>query len=161
MEERHVVSVVITSMPMRNSALRQRDHSDASEQTYQNDLFALCGDLIDEYQSQSPFDISSATSAAISTPPATEAAGSSCTQNCPRRLACTSADLAYAVGIACQPDFKVGFFGRGKKTLAELERRRKAFFEDAAEKARTQLEWHIKTYFTDFARQQHGRPQCA
>ena len=82
--------------------LRQRDHSDASEQTYQNDLFALCGDLIDEYQSQSPFDISSATSAAISTPPATEAAGSSCTQACPRRLACTSADLAYAVGIACQ-----------------------------------------------------------
>ena len=39
--------------------------------------------------------------------------------------------------------------------MAELERRRKAFFEDAAEKARTQLEWHIKTYFTDFARQQH------
>ena len=64
-------------------------------------------------------------------------------------------DLARDYLEACQPDFKVGFFGRGKKTLAELERRRKAFFEDAAEKARTQLEWHIKTYFTDFARQQH------
>ena len=64
-------------------------------------------------------------------------------------------DLARDYLEACQPDFKVGFFGRGKKTLAELERRRRVFFEDASEKARTQLEWHIKTYFTDFARQQH------
>lgn len=83
-------------------ALRQRDPSDESEQAYQNDLFALCGDLIDEYQSQSPFDISSATSSTISTPSATEAAGSFCIQDCHWRLACTSADLAYAVGIACQ-----------------------------------------------------------
>lgn len=64
-------------------------------------------------------------------------------------------DLARDYLEACQPDFKVGFFGRGKKTLAAIERRRLAFFEDAAEKARTQLEWHIKTYFTDFARGQH------
>ena len=82
--------------------LRQRGDSADSEQTYQNDLFALCADLIDEYQSQAPFDIHSATSASSSTSPIAEAAGSPCAQDCLSRLACTSADLAYAVGIACQ-----------------------------------------------------------
>lgn len=64
-------------------------------------------------------------------------------------------DLARDYLEACQPDFKVGFFGRGKKTLAEIERRRLAFFNDAAEKAKAQLEWHIKTYFMDFAGRRH------
>lgn len=82
--------------------LRQRGDSATSEQTYQNDLFALCADLIDEYQSQAPFDIHSATSASPSTSPMAEAAGSPCAQDCLSRLACTSADLAYAVEIACQ-----------------------------------------------------------
>lgn len=59
-------------------------------------------------------------------------------------------DLARDYLIACQPDFKVGLFGRGKKTMAELERRREAFFSDASEKAKTQIEWHLKTYLTDF-----------
>lgn len=64
-------------------------------------------------------------------------------------------DLARDYLEACQPDFKVGFFGRGKKTMAELERRKKIFFEDATEKAEAQLSWHIKTYLTDFARKYH------
>ena len=54
---------------------------------------------------------------------------------------------------ACQPSFKVGFFGRGKKTEAELERRKQVFFEDASEKAKTQIEWHLKTFLLEFVRQ--------
>ncbi len=64
-------------------------------------------------------------------------------------------DLARDYLEACQPDFKVGFFGRGKKTMAELERRKNAFFENASEKAKTQLAWHVKTCLTDFARKHH------
>ena len=64
-------------------------------------------------------------------------------------------DLARDYLEACQPDFKVGFFGRGKKTMAELARRRQAFFADASEKAKTQLAWHIKTYLVDFAKRHH------
>lgn len=64
-------------------------------------------------------------------------------------------DLARDYLEACQPSFKVGFFGRGKKTEAELNRRRDAFLQDAAEKAKAQIEWHIKTYFVDFAKENH------
>ncbi|WP_407399574.1 dynamin family protein [Anaerovibrio sp.] len=62
-------------------------------------------------------------------------------------------DLARDYLEACQPSFKVGFFGRGKKTEAELERRKQIFFEDASEKAKTQIEWHLKTFLLDFVRQ--------
>ena len=62
-------------------------------------------------------------------------------------------DLARDYLEACQPSFKVGFFGRGKKTEAELERRKQVFFEDASEKAKTQIEWHLKTFLLDFVRQ--------
>lgn len=62
-------------------------------------------------------------------------------------------DLARDYLEACQPSFKVGFFGRGKKTKAELERRKQVFFEDASEKAKTQIEWHLKTFLLDFVRQ--------
>lgn len=65
-------------------------------------------------------------------------------------------DLARDYLIACQPDFKVGFFGRGKKTMAEIERRKQAFFDDAVEKTQAQLSWHIKTYFTNFAKERQG-----
>lgn len=68
-------------------------------------------------------------------------------------------DLARDYLEACQPDFKVGLFTRGKKTMAELERRKRVFFADASEKAQSQLEWHIKTYFTDFARKHHADSQ--
>lgn len=81
---------------------RQRGNAEASEQTYQNELFALCGDLIDEYQSQATFDIQSAMFVSDSTPSIGEAARYPGAQNCSSRLACTSADLAYAVEIACQ-----------------------------------------------------------
>lgn len=64
-------------------------------------------------------------------------------------------DLARDYLEACQPSFKVGFFGRGKKTEAELKRRRDVFLTDAAEKAKAQIEWHIKTYFADFAKENH------
>lgn len=64
-------------------------------------------------------------------------------------------DLARDYLEACQPSFKVGFFGRGKKTEAELNRRRDLFLADATEKAKAQLEWHIKTCFTDFAKANH------
>ncbi len=64
-------------------------------------------------------------------------------------------DLARDYLEACQPDFKVGFFSRGKKTMAEVERRRQVFFADASEKAKTQLGWHIKNYLVDFTRQHH------
>lgn len=64
-------------------------------------------------------------------------------------------DLARDYLEACQPSFKVGFFGRGKKTEAELNRRRDVFLQDAAEKAKAQIEWHIKTYFADFAKENH------
>ena len=62
-------------------------------------------------------------------------------------------DLARDYLEACQPSFKVGFFGRGKKTEAELERRKQVFFEDASEKAKTQIEWHLKTFLLEFVRQ--------
>ncbi|WP_297966816.1 dynamin family protein [uncultured Anaerovibrio sp.] len=62
-------------------------------------------------------------------------------------------DLARDYLEACQPSFKVGFFGRGKKTEAELERRKQLFFNDASEKAKTQIEWHLKTFLLDFVRQ--------
>ena len=62
-------------------------------------------------------------------------------------------DLAKDYLEACQPSFKVGFFGRGKKTEAELERRKQVFFEDASEKAKTQIEWHLKTFLLEFVRQ--------
>lgn len=64
-------------------------------------------------------------------------------------------DLARDYLEACQPDFKVGMFTRGKKTLAEIDRRREVFFQAAAEKAQNQLAWHVKNYFTAFARERH------
>jgi len=62
-------------------------------------------------------------------------------------------DLARDYLEACQPSFKVGFFGRGKKTETELERRKELFFTDASEKAKTQIEWHLKTFLQDFVQQ--------
>lgn len=54
---------------------------------------------------------------------------------------------------SCQPGFKVGFFfNRATKTKAEKERRREQFFSDVREKARSQIEWHVRTYILDFAK---------
>lgn len=61
-------------------------------------------------------------------------------------------DMAASFLEACQPNFKVGFFGRGKKTEAEINRRRDVFFADIKEKTRSQIEWHVKTYLQEFAR---------
>ena len=61
-------------------------------------------------------------------------------------------DLAASYLESCQDDFKVGFFNRQKKTEAERNRRLEIFFGDVKEKARTQIEWHLKTFLLDFAR---------
>ena len=61
-------------------------------------------------------------------------------------------DLARDYLVACEPDFKVGFFGRGKKTMQEIQHRREAFFADASEKAKLQIEIHLKSFCVDFAR---------
>lgn len=81
---------------------RQRGDGNTSEQKYQNELFELCGDLIDEYQSQAAFDIHSVTSASIRQSSIEESEKFARGQASCKRLAHTSADLAYAVGVACQ-----------------------------------------------------------
>ena len=54
---------------------------------------------------------------------------------------------------ACQPDFKTGFFFRGKKTQQEREARLQVLYDDLAEKTRSLLEWHLRSLLLDFARQ--------
>lgn len=54
---------------------------------------------------------------------------------------------------SCQPNFKVGFFfNTKKKTEEERIRRQDIFFTDVRDKIRSQVEWHIKTYLLEFAK---------
>lgn len=53
---------------------------------------------------------------------------------------------------SCQPGFRVGFFFVGPKTEAEKVRRRDLFYNDIQEKARSQIEWHVRTYILEFSR---------
>ncbi|MDP4087486.1 MAG: dynamin family protein [Bacillota bacterium] len=53
--------------------------------------------------------------------------------------------LAEAYLEACQPEFKVGFFGK-QKTLAEREARLERFYQDMLEKTKSQLEWHLREF---------------
>ncbi|MCR5176346.1 MAG: dynamin family protein [Anaerovibrio sp.] len=64
-------------------------------------------------------------------------------------------DLARDYLEACQPSFKIGLFGRGKKTMAELQRRKQLFYDDASEKAKAQIEWHLKTFCMEIVRKNH------
>ena len=64
-------------------------------------------------------------------------------------------ELARLYLEACAPGFKVGFFGRGKKTAAERAARRERLWQALAEKVRLQVDWHIATYLKDFARDRH------
>ena len=64
-------------------------------------------------------------------------------------------ELARLYLEACAPGFKVGFFGRGKKTAAERVARRERLWQALAEKVRLQVDWHIATYLKDFARDRH------
>ncbi len=55
-------------------------------------------------------------------------------------------DLAREYLESRQPDFKMGVFFAKKKTDAEREARKEAFLADLQEKAKTQLEWHLKEW---------------
>ena len=61
-------------------------------------------------------------------------------------------ELARLYLEASAPDFKVGFFGRGKKTAAERAVRRERLWQALEEKVRLQVDWHVATYLKDFAR---------
>jgi GTPase Era involved in 16S rRNA processing len=56
---------------------------------------------------------------------------------------------------ACQPNFKVGFFFAKKKTAEEKERRFAEFSADVNEKAKSQLEWHMREFLSRFMRDKH------
>ena len=70
-------------------------------------------------------------------------------------------ELARLYLEACAPDFKVGFFGRGKKTAAERAARRERLWQALAEKVRLQVDWHVATYLKDFARDRHIEGEAA
>lgn len=46
---------------------------------------------------------------------------------------------------ACQPEFKVGLFGK-QKTLSEREARLERFYQDILKKTKSQLEWHLREF---------------
>lgn len=80
---------------------RQRCTDEDVEEIYYRNHFELCCELIDEYQSQAPFEIESATSAPLNgnstvDPELFHLEKKSCSW-----FASTSADLSYAVGKAC------------------------------------------------------------
>ena len=56
----------------------------------------------------------------------------------------TTRDLGKAYLESMQPDFKIGMLFSKKKTEAEKADRLQAFLEDIQEKAKIQLEWHVK-----------------
>lgn len=61
-------------------------------------------------------------------------------------------ELARVYLEAADPKFKIGFFSRGKKTEAELSRRREMLWTAYMEKVDSQLNWHIRSFLKDFAR---------
>ncbi|WP_462411977.1 dynamin family protein [Neobacillus sp. Marseille-QA0830] len=54
--------------------------------------------------------------------------------------------LAESYLESCQPEFKVGFLFSKQKTQEEKESRLSAFYQDVLEKAKSQLEWHIREF---------------
>ncbi|MEX5286250.1 dynamin family protein [Selenomonas sputigena] len=69
-------------------------------------------------------------------------------------------ELARLYLEASAPTFKVGFFGRGRKTAAEKESRRSRLWQALEEKVRLQVDWHVATYLKDFARDNHIAPEA-
>jgi small GTP-binding protein len=55
-------------------------------------------------------------------------------------------ELAEKYIEACQPDFKVGLFFAKNKTEQERTQRLKRFYEDIAEKVKSQIEWHLREF---------------
>ncbi|WML45042.1 dynamin family protein [Neobacillus sp. PS3-40] len=54
--------------------------------------------------------------------------------------------LAESYLEACQPEFKVGFLFGKQKTFAEREARLESFYKDMLDKAKSQLEWHLREF---------------
>lgn len=54
--------------------------------------------------------------------------------------------LAESYLESCQPEFKVGFLFSKQKTLEEKETRLKKFYQDIADKTKSQLEWHLREF---------------
>ncbi|MEH7109113.1 dynamin family protein [Bacillus sp. JJ1764] len=55
-------------------------------------------------------------------------------------------ELAESYLESCQPEFKVGFLFSKQKTQEEKNARLETFYQDIAEKANSQLEWHIREF---------------
>lgn len=55
-------------------------------------------------------------------------------------------ELAESYLESCQSEFKVGFLFSKQKTLDEKNSRLERFYEDIHEKAKSQLEWHIREF---------------
>lgn len=70
-------------------------------------------------------------------------------------------ELARLYLEAAAPGFKVGFFGRGKKTAAERAARRERLWQALEEKVRLQVDWHVATYLKDFARDRRIEGEAA
>ncbi|MCM3566853.1 dynamin family protein [Neobacillus mesonae] len=54
--------------------------------------------------------------------------------------------LAESYLESCQPEFKVGFLFSKQKTLDEKNARLEKFYEDITDKAKSQLEWHLREF---------------
>lgn len=61
-------------------------------------------------------------------------------------------ELAKRYIEAADPSFVVGLFGRGKKTEAEMERRRAALWHAFGTKVAAQIDWHVTAFVKTFAR---------
>lgn len=59
-------------------------------------------------------------------------------------------ELAKSYLAACQPGFKMGFFFTKRKTYAEKEKRLNLFYADIIEKTKSQIEWHIASFLTNY-----------
>lgn len=58
---------------------------------------------------------------------------------------------------AMQPNFKVGWLFTKRKTEEERQNRLSAFLTEVNEKARSQVEWHMRDFITQFLRDKHIR----
>lgn len=54
---------------------------------------------------------------------------------------------------SCQSEFKVGFLFTKQKTLAERQKRLDIFYEAITEKAKSQLEWHLRNFLVTFLKE--------
>ena len=62
-------------------------------------------------------------------------------------------ELARQYIEACQPDFKIGFLFSKNKTEKERQQRLQLFYENLQDIILSQLEWHIREFFTAFLKE--------